>query len=282
MLSLKRRERQVSMIRRLRKKTLLWRMRIPQGKYAIIADNHGFFDVYEETVKEVLDKHDDLKGIFHLGDMMGTGSTIEDCINCLKFTVEKKIMAIRGNHCRNLLNCDTKHKYSQKTYDFNKELYHSLKVESDLYERFLQFPDKIETGPFDLVHCSFYKPYYSSNGYNNEMCLTYNLVPKPVFASHEHKFQMLIKSGISIKKLDLDLNKDILINKPCIISVPTMNYSKERHKFTHGYLILTILDNYNLLIRAYHLDRIFVKERHRTNLGQSHIYDIEIKDVVWD
>jgi len=267
--------------KKLKEKALLWNLFIPKGKYALIADNHGFIDVYKETIYEILHQHLDVKGIFHLGDMFGANSTVDDCIKCLRFTIENKIIALKGNHCRNLLNCDTKHKYSSKMTQFNKKLYEALKKNHDLYERLLQFPDKIQTDYFDLVHSTFYRPYYSNNRYNNDFCVTYDLISRPVFSSHEHKFHMRIKSGIGCKTTDLSFGQDILLKKPCIISIPTMNYSRERHKYNHGYVILSIMENGDLMIHAHHLKKNFiVKERHIRNLD--HYDQITIKNIIWN
>jgi len=276
------RKSRILLTKKLRKRALLWKLNIPKGKYALIADNHGFFDVYKETVLEILDRHPDLKGIFHLGDIIGANSTIDDCIHCLEFTLENHIIAIKGNHCRNLLHCDTRFKYSHRIKDFNKELNELLKLHSDLYDRFYQFPDKIETDYFDLVHCSFYKPYYSYNGFNNEIGLMYNLITKPVFTSHEHQFYMLSKNGIKIKKEDLKFDKDIFVIKPCVISMPTMNYSKEKHKFHHGYAILDVLDHHHLSIHAYHLDKDFINQSARIQDIKRDVKEIMIEDIVWD
>jgi hypothetical protein len=265
---------------KLKEKALLWTMFIPKGKYAIIADNHGFLNVYKETICEILQKHTDLKGIFHLGDMFGANATVKDCIACLRFTVENKIIALKGNHCRNLLNCDTKHRYSDQMTKFNKKLFEALKEEYPLYEKLLQFPDKIETDYFDLVHSSSYRPYYSNNRYNNDFCVTYDMITKPVFASHEHRFQMRVKAGIASKKIALEFDHDILIDKPCVISVPTMNYSRERNKYHHGYVIMSILDDGDLSIRAYHLDKNFqIKERRIRNIESYE--QITIKNISW-
>ncbi|MGA1843912.1 MAG: metallophosphoesterase [bacterium] len=276
------RRRRSSVTKRLRKQSILWKLDIPMGRYAIIADNHGYFDVYKETVSEILETHYDIKGIFHLGDMFGTQASVEDCIDCLRFTLAHNIMVVRGNHCRKVLQCDTRHRYSRRVNEFDKRLNRSLKEQPDLYESLLRFPDKIETECFDLVHCCAAKPFYSNNGYSNEMYLMHNMISKPVFASHEHKFQMQARNGIGIKSIDLELDKDIEVNQPCVISVPTMNYSREKHKYLHGYLIIAIQDDYTVSIRAHHLKRSFVHTNTSHTMKQQYPDHIRIRDIVWE
>ena len=270
-----------SVAKRLRKQCILWKMDIPLGRYAIIADNHGYLDVYKETVREILETHDDIKGIFHLGDMFGAHASVEDCIDCLRFTIAQNIMAIRGNHCRNVLQCDTRHRYSRRINEFDKRLHRSLKEQPDLHESLLRFPDKIETPWFDLVHCCAAKPFYSNNGYTNEMYLMHHMITKPVLVSHEHRFQMQTRNGIGIKRIDLELERDIELNQPCVISVPTMNYSREKHKYLHAYLILAVQDHSAVWIRAHHLKRNFVRTRTAHTVNQAYPDRIRIRDIVW-
>jgi len=276
------RKRRSIVTKRLRKQSILWKLDIPLGRYALIADNHGYFDVYKETVSEILETHADIKGIFHLGDMFGAQASVEDCIDCLRFTIAQNIIAIRGNHCRKVLKCDTRYRYSRRINEFDERLYHSLKEHSDLYENLLRSPDKIETTCFDLAHCCAAKPFYSNNGYTNEMYLMHTMTPKPVFVSHEHKFQMQTRNGIGIKWVDLELDKDIELNQPCVVSVPTMNYSREKHKYLHAYLILTVQDNCAVSIRAHHLKRNFVHPRTPHTMKQTHSDRIRIRDIVWE
>ncbi|MGA1843237.1 MAG: metallophosphoesterase [bacterium] len=273
--------RNIAIRRHLKERALVWKMFIPPGKYALIGDNHGFLNIYRETVYEIMERHPDIKGVFHLGDMFGANAPLDECVECLRFTIENRIIAIKGNHCRNVLNCDTKHKYSPRKDKYNRQLYELLIEQPDLYKKMLRFPDKIENDYFELVHSSVYRPYYSNTRYSNEFCVTYDLVSRPVFASHEHRFQMTSKSGIGAKRSDLVFDEDIPVDTPCIISVPTMTYSRERQKYEHGYTIITIRENGALSIHAYHMGKSFTRQEPlaRENRSQN---QIAIKDIEWN
>jgi hypothetical protein len=265
----------------MKDRALVWKMFIPPGQYALIGDNHGFLDIYRETIHEILENHHDIKGIFHLGDMFGANAPIEECIECLIFTIENRIIALKGNHCRNVLNCDTKHKYSPRKDRYNHQLYDLLRERPDLYKKMLRFPDKIENDYFELVHSSVYRPYYSNTRYSNEFCVTYDLVSRPVFASHEHRFQMTYKEGIGAKRVDLEFDRDIPVDVPCIISVPTMNYSRERHKYEHGYTIISVHENEGLSIHAYHVGKAFTRKEPLVRESRSY-NQMAIKDMEWN
>jgi hypothetical protein len=114
------------------------------------------------------------------------------------------------------------------------------------------------------------------------MYLMHNMIRKPVFISHEHKFQMLALNGVGIKRMDLELDRDIEIHQPCVVSVPTMNYSREKHKYLHAYLILTVQDTCAVSIRAHHLKRNFVHTRIPQTVKQTYPDRIRIRDIAWE
>ena len=238
-----------------------WDMDIPPGKYAIIAGNHGFLDVYKEVLKEI-DRHHVI-GIFHAGDICGHGLL---CGECLKTTVESNIMAIKGNHDRFFLGIDGIYKYDEQYALVAKESRRRIrKKDSKNFKKYLELPDQIRTEHFDIAHDLCYPPFYGSRKRRkNEDFLYSGKIKRPVFIGSRHKFYILYKKGVNVQRKDLPFRKDISLKGPCIISVPSMNYSKQKDAFCHAYIIVDIPpdrgDEGRLKIRAYDIEANFVKD----------------------
>ncbi len=217
-----------------------WDIEIPEGDYAIISDNHGFLDVYNEILKEIY--HHNVLGIFHAGDICGPGPS---SIECIKKTIESNIMAVKGNHDRFFLGLDSIHKYKNQ-YAAISEQYRikAKKTEPKIFKKFLQLPEKIKTNYFEIVHNFYMPPYYACNhGKSNADFVYLNKIERPVFMGSDHEFYILQKVGINIQKEYLPFGKEIVIQNPCIIGVPSMNYSKDKDLYLHGYLIVSIISD---------------------------------------
>jgi hypothetical protein len=201
-------------------------MEIPPARYAIIHGNHGFLDVYDEILKEI--NHHNVLGIFHAGDLCGPGPS---SIECIKKTVECNIIAIKGNHDRFFLGLDNIYKYTKKYALRTKKLRRKAKkTDPKNFKKYLQFPEKIRTNYFELVHDLYCPPYYGSKKRErNDDFLYLNKINRPVFSGSEHQFFILQKIGVNIQKKYLPFEQEILIKGPCVIGLPSMNYSRQKN-----------------------------------------------------
>ena len=259
-------------------RVISWNMEIPPGRYAIISGNHGFLDVYEEILKEV-NRHNVL-GVFHAGDICGPGPA---SIECMKKTVECNIMAIKGNHDRFFLGLDDIHKYKKEYALKIKELRRKAKkTESKNFKKYLQFPEKIRTNYFELVHDVCYPPYYGSKKRKrNDDFLYLNKIKRPVFVGSSHEFCISQKIGVNVQKKYLPFEQEILIKSSCVIALPSMNYSKQKNVYCHGYVIVDIVsENENvgggMIIKAYDMKADFIKKSERSPLKHRRLDQITL------
>lgn len=257
-----------------------WNMEIPPARYAIIHGNHGFLDVYDEILKEV--NHHNVLGIFHAGDICGPGPS---SIECIKKTVECNIIAIKGNHDRFFLGLDNIYKYTKKYALRTKKLRRKAKkTDPKNFKKYLQFPEKIRTNYFELVHDVYCPPYYGSKKRkrNNDDFLYQNKINRPVFFGSGHQFSISQKIGVNIQKKYLPFEQEILIKGPCVIGLPSMNYSKQKNVYCHGYVIVDIVsENENgeggMIIKAYDMKADFIKKSEISPLKHRRIDQITFR-----
>ncbi len=254
-----------------------WNMEIPPGRYAIINGNHGFLDVYEEILREV-NRHNVL-GVFHAGDICGSGPA---SIECMKKTVECNIIAIKGNHDRFFLGLDNIYKYTKEHTLKTKELRRKAKkTDRKNFKKYLQFPEKIRTNYFELFHDLYCPPYYGSRERKrNDEFLYQNKIKRPVFSGAEHQFYISQKIGASVEKKYLPFEQEILIENSCIVGLPSMNYSKQKNVYRHGYVIVDIASQNEhvggMIIKAYDMKADFIKKSETTAFKHRRIDQITL------
>jgi hypothetical protein len=236
----------------------------PGDKVGLVGSSHG--NIIALTHITELLKKNNVKYIFHLGDIMDEHAGY---IECLEYVVNEPLYKpVVGNHDLLIINKDAVHNYEKEYVKLAEKAMKKFLSNDGLYDSLMNMPSKIETNFFGIVHESVKYPYYAkitklkkkSNVYGktsdeNLESVFNSSLGKPYFTGSDH--QAYVISGVKLQKRFMLPNEKINVRGSAIISLPSVSLSKDTN-YTHGFCIAECEDDKSITVEFRDLPDILI------------------------
>ncbi|MFA8436235.1 MAG: metallophosphoesterase [Marinifilaceae bacterium] len=207
-----------------------------QFKFALITDNHTFYDEFEETVK-ALNKRDDIDFVIHGGDLTLSALHKEfTWFNEIMEKLNKPFLTVIGNH-DHLSNGNQIYQKSfgpnNYTFTFNRCKF--VMFDNNIWENKNSDPDfewfkqnlKNDNNYDHVIPVSHIPPWGDQYNYGNSIVFNQIMEENDIKLSihgHTHKFY----HGKKYDKVDYLVGDDIADKNYLVISINEKDYSIER------------------------------------------------------